>query len=730
MVQKHFLHCLICCFIFFVCLFITACGNSDKSSNQDSLSGSAIKGVISDGIVSAYRIINADKVLLAESRTNPLGQFKLDIPPEHTNQLILLELSTDQKTRMRCDLTKGCTDYNSGALIEFGNSITLPSFFKLYGIAGNDESTRHRAFISPLTHLVVSTARNLNNSLSNDAINTASSWVTNALKLGAPPTQVQLKDITKLENLPQMSDEELKQSIISAAMYSVTMESNWANENQSIDSVNLQGILSEASALTTDLSTMLTDAVDNSLQTNALNRIQSDLDSQFDDLHASDIVILTQPASIDISENQSLNLFVQANSDINLRYQWFKNSEMIVAANSAIYSKPAGQLDDTGLYTVLISNDFSDVMSLSASVNVSQTNTKLEITRQPQSKSITEGDPLQLRVESNHGADAHYQWQKNGSIIPGATNNTYYIDKSTLSDEGSYRVTISNNYSQISSNFVNVWVSESVEAVSIIKQPQSKVASEGTTIIFSVRATGDGFLRYQWRKNGIPIENAYLDALRIKSVSVFDQANYDVVVTNSQGSVHSQTAELSILPNDIPVDITHQPQSTTVELGQSFTLNVGASGGNSLNYQWYFNGNAIQNATSHTLHISNTGLHNEGAYTVLVNNNNSSKQSDISFVSVISPALASPAIASLELTWDTPTEREDGSALSYDEIMAYVIEYGQNESSLEHSITVDNQPQNSLILDGLDPGELMLRIATIDSDGNQGEFSEMIWVAL
>ena len=731
MVQKRFFESLICCFIFLVCLLTTACSNNDKSSNETTRSGSAIKGVISDGIVSAYKIVGQDKIQLTEGRTNQFGQFNLNIPEDSTSSLILLELSTDDKTRMRCDLTLGCVDQNTGELISFGKNISLPSYFKLLGIAGSSAQTSQIASITPLTHLMITTAKGLDGQITNESINIASDWVRNALGLNISPSLIELKDITSLANLTVMTDEQLKQSIISAAMYSETINSDWAEGRDSIDSIDIRDILSRASSLSKDLSSIIRETQDNDSQSNALNRVQTQLDSKIDDFTSSDIVILTQPSSVSLTENQGFSLYVQATSDWGISYQWYKNDDEIPGANSAVYSVSDSVLSDAGIYKVLISHDFSEITSLSASVNITKLSKQLEITQQPQNLSISEGDPIFLSVEVTNDSSLSYQWQKNGSIIPGASSNIFTIANSSLSDEGNYRVTISNNEKQISSNFVNVWVSESIEAVSITSHPQSKTIPEGASATFNVQATGDGFLRYQWRKNGLPITNQYSTSLAISSTTELDEGSYDVIVTNSQGSVISNAANLTVLSNEPPVVISRQPQSQSVMLEHSLTLNVSASGGESLNYQWFFNGDAIENAASPSLFIASASLDNQGSYSVLVNNEGSSQQSEVAFVTVNLPESASlPALRSLVLSWDTPTEREDGSSLSYDEIMAYVIEYGYNKNALENRTTVEKQLPNSLVLNELSAGELFLRIATIDSDKHQGEFSDTISVLL
>jgi hypothetical protein len=77
-------------------------------------------------------------------------------------------------------------------------------------------------------------------------------------------------------------------------------------------------------------------------------------------------------------------------------------------------------------------------------------------------------------------------------------------------------------------------------------------------------------------------------------------------------------------------------------------------------------------------------------------------------------------LKSVELTWDTPVEREDGSPLSFNEISHYVIQYGLTENSIS---TIAVAKSNSVTLRSLPSGVYFFRIATVDSDKTQGQFS-------
>src|SRR2546426_321680 len=82
---------------------------------------------------------------------------------------------------------------------------------------------------------------------------------------------------------------------------------------------------------------------------------------------------------------------------------------------------------------------------------------------------------------------------------------------------------------------------------SIASQPQSRTNPASTDAIFGVTAAGTAPLFYQWYFNGT---NALRDmtnsSLTIVSAQVTNMGSYDVVVSNSSGSVTSQVAALVV----------------------------------------------------------------------------------------------------------------------------------------------------------------------------------------
>ncbi len=139
-----------------------------------------------------------------------------------------------------------------------------------------------------------------------------------------------------------------------------------------------------------------------------------------------------------------------------------------------------------------------------------------------------------------------------------------------------------------------------IPAPVITVQPTSQVVCPGTngSATFSVTATGAG-LSYQWKKNGIDIAGATAATYTITNVQASDIATYTVVVTNTSGSVVSNSVYLNTI-------IAVQPVSVATCLNSGTSLSFTANGA-SLTYQWYSNtvnsnsgGALIPGATANT----------------------------------------------------------------------------------------------------------------------------------
>ncbi len=152
----------------------------------------------------------------------------------------------------------------------------------------------------------------------------------------------------------------------------------------------------------------------------------------------------------------------------------------------------------------------------------------------------------------------------------------------------------------------------------IASQPSNQSVATGNDATFCVTLKDAGSYNYQWQRNEQNIAGATLNCYTINSVtSAMDGSRYRVIVSNSAGTVISDSATLAVVTPPPPT-IATQPTPRTVQEGANVSLSVVASGQGSLVYQWQFNEQNLPGATSSTLNLNAVKLNMSGRYRVLV----------------------------------------------------------------------------------------------------------------
>ena len=84
-----------------------------------------------------------------------------------------------------------------------------------------------------------------------------------------------------------------------------------------------------------------------------------------------------------------------------------------------------------------------------------------------------------------------------------------------------------------------------------------------------------------------------------------------------------------------------------------------------------------------------------------------------------------PAISTykIEVEWDVPNRREDGSTLSLEEITAYRIHYGQNEAQLDYQVEIDDAVNLSHVIELPHSGLWYISMTAVDQNSLESELS-------
>jgi len=152
-------------------------------------------------------------------------------------------------------------------------------------------------------------------------------------------------------------------------------------------------------------------------------------------------------------------------------------------------------------------------------------------------------------------------------------------------------------------------------------------------------------------------------------VALPNAGSYSVVVTNSAGTVASNSVTLDVAPAGyLPPSITSEPSTVIVAAGGAATLAVGAAGSGPLSYQWSFNGTPIPGATLPVLTLTNVGSAHVGDYTVLVANGTDSVNSQVAALILLgAPAISQDPESATAYEGQSATliVNADGSGLRY-----------------------------------------------------------------
>lgn len=158
-------------------------------------------------------------------------------------------------------------------------------------------------------------------------------------------------------------------------------------------------------------------------------------------------------------------------------------------------------------------------------------------------------------------------------------------------------------------------------APTITQQPADATIAIGQTATFSVTASGDPTLAYQWQRGGTTIAGATAESYITPANALADSgAVFTVVVSNGVGSVTSAAATLTVSATAPVLTITQQPTGVGVVMGAmaSFTV-AGTCSSGTLAVHWQRSqGGAsfadIAGATAATYSVATTLADNGAQY--------------------------------------------------------------------------------------------------------------------
>lgn len=280
----------------------------------------------------------------------------------------------------------------------------------------------------------------------------------------------------------------------------------------------------------------------------------------------------TEPFDTDVKFNEKAEFSASANGLGTITYLWKRRDGNIIKTSDSTLADISinnCEASDVATYYCIASNSTESITSRDATLNIlgsidtfilaedgdfvlselsdfinwetSSLNPPVIIT-QPRSLVTTSLVSVRFTITANGSAPISYQWRIGGVDIIGETGTSYTISKPTK-DITDITCKVSNLIGNVVSSSVNLQMGI---ITSIVTQPTSQVVSIGSAATFTVVANGSGTISYQWKKNGSDISGATSNTYTISSVKSTDTGNYVCYISNTYGSITTNSVILAI----------------------------------------------------------------------------------------------------------------------------------------------------------------------------------------
>ena len=168
--------------------------------------------------------------------------------------------------------------------------------------------------------------------------------------------------------------------------------------------------------------------------------------------------ITTQPVDLVVSNGASASFSVTANGTAPLSYQWFKGTSALLAGTSSSYTINPASTNDSGTYSVIITNAAGSITSSVANLSVLLPPT---ISTAPQAITTNAGATATFTVVASGSPTLAYFWQFSGGPLTSANSSSFTIPNVQSGNQGDYSVIVSNAVGLVTSPLAHLTVQTS-----------------------------------------------------------------------------------------------------------------------------------------------------------------------------------------------------------------------------------------------------------------------------
>jgi len=386
---------------------------------------------------------------------------------------------------------------------------------------------------------------------------------------------------------------------------------------------------------------------------NLLNALEMDRIPELPEIESS------FPAETTIVEGSSSSLQVSATSKSALSYSWFKDGVQIPNESANILNFVGATIDQSGIYSVLISNSDGSISRTSNVLIAAQKPSLSEVLDAPNlifatigesDWTITNGGEVGLtHLTSGETSDnssnsvlsdiqgpgtLEFFWKVSsegphdsmslkidGKVLKSISGSTdWQAERVDLNEQKVYSIQWvyekdQSLVSNLDTAFLDGISIKTIFPPQITKHPSDAIILPGINFELSVEAIGQE-LSYSWTKDGATIKTTTDPQLVIENADASDAGSYSVVVSNPYGTQRSNKARIEV--DTVVVNILKGPQSASINEGGFFSATVEATGTQPFFYQWLKDGSPLFGENKASFSIKSVSPLDEGAYTVRV----------------------------------------------------------------------------------------------------------------
>jgi hypothetical protein len=271
--------------------------------------------------------------------------------------------------------------------------------------------------------------------------------------------------------------------------------------------------------------------------------------------------VTTDPVDVVAAVGDPASFFVAGTGSGTLTYQWLADGNPISGETTDTYNIASVAVADYFIdVSCTITDDCGPATSETARVrpvtrgnNHELAELTFHIFKQPGDTTTCTGGPAVFEVVA-YPEGVAYEWYKDGSpIVPAENGNTLTISGADAGDVGNYKCLVTFQARARFSDEVSLVVDD-IPTIDVEPSPVNKTANPGATVTYTVEASGDGELHYQWQHKGTtpfaPFENidgANDPSLILENVTSDDSGQYRCVVSNHCGFVRTRNVRLTVL---------------------------------------------------------------------------------------------------------------------------------------------------------------------------------------